>query len=146
MFMNFSIWECVSGGSSVLILNLKWHWMLDFQFIAFISTNILTNSMEFSPWEISSCSATQPFPNILCSPKVNHPVYKSSPPPLMSVLSQMSPAHITPCQRIKFSKMFPPSFPTCTRLDLLETSEYSALFLCLQVSSTAMKSLHPLSS
>jgi hypothetical protein len=55
----------------------------------------LTHSMELNPsWEDSSCADTQEFPQHFMEPKVHCRVRKS--PPLVPILSQISPFHTTP--------------------------------------------------
>jgi hypothetical protein len=79
--------------------------------------------MELSPsWEAVSCSATQEFPSILCSPKFHCRVHKG--PPLFRILSQINPVHCTSKYLSKIhsniilphlvllSGLFPSGFPT----------------------------------
>jgi hypothetical protein len=69
----------------------------------------LTNSMELSPsWEATNCSLTPEFPNTLWNQKIHYRVHKS--PLLGPILSQISPAHITPSylSKINFNIVLPP--------------------------------------
>lgn len=52
---------------------------------------LLTNSVELSPWETISCSATQESPNILWNLKVHHRVHRKLP--LIPIPSYMNPVH-----------------------------------------------------
>ena len=90
------------------------------------STNWLTNSTEQSPsWAANWFSASQEILRILCNPEVHYRIPKR--PPLVSVLSQISPIHASafiedPINVIfppvpKFSSgRFPSGFPTKTPL------------------------------
>jgi hypothetical protein len=48
--------------------------------------------LKLSPWEVSSCSATQEFLNILWNPEVHHHVHKE----LVPILNQKNLVHNTP--------------------------------------------------
>jgi hypothetical protein len=80
--------------------------------------------MELSPsWEVASCAATQESPSILWNTKFPYHVHKS--PPLVPILRQISPVHITQSYLSKsililsshlrlgvHSGLFPSGFPT----------------------------------
>jgi hypothetical protein len=102
----------------------------------------LTNSMQLSPsWEDTSRSATQQSPKIFLYQKVHYCVHKN--PPLVSILSQANPVHITTSylSKIQFNIILPPirlglptglfpsDFPTkilaCTSIPLLPHSCYN---------------------
>jgi hypothetical protein len=86
------------------------------------SLYILTNSLErISPWEATSCSASQEIPHLLWNSKVHYSIHKS--PPLVPILSHINPVHtLTSCfLKIHYSSIyayvfqwgiFPSSFPT----------------------------------
>ena len=56
------------------------------------SINLLTYSMEQSPWEANRFSASQEFPRILWNRKVNYCIQKCQSP--VPILSQLDPVHI----------------------------------------------------
>jgi hypothetical protein len=86
--------------------------------------SLIINSMEPSPsWESASRSTTQEFLKILLNIKVHCRAHKI--PPLVPILSQINPAHITPSDSYKInfniilsaiskssSGFFPSGFPT----------------------------------
>jgi hypothetical protein len=88
------MWTCVLPSKScsfeVSLLPDAYHsWGPgNLRFIDFMAQQ--TNSMKHSPWEISSCPASQNF-SILWNLKVYYPVLKSSP--LDSIMSQINPVH-----------------------------------------------------
>jgi hypothetical protein len=64
--------------------------------------------MKLRPsWESPSCAATIELPSILWNPKVHLNVHKS--PPLVPILSQIDPVHITPIypSKIHFNIVHP---------------------------------------
>jgi hypothetical protein len=60
------------------------------------SYNKVTHFTELSPsWEATNSAATHEFRNVSRNPKVHYSVHKSHP--LVPVLDQINPVHITPC-------------------------------------------------
>jgi hypothetical protein len=91
----------------------------------------MTNFRELSPsWEAANCTATEELPSNLWNPTVHLLVHKSSP--LVPILSQIDPVHITPpyfskihfniIHHLRFglpSDLFPYGFPTNTPYAIL---------------------------
>jgi hypothetical protein len=70
--------------------------------------------MELNPCrEAASCAATQKLPSIVRSPKVYYRVHKS--PPLVPILSQISPVHTAPSylSKIRFNIVHLPTSWSC---------------------------------
>jgi hypothetical protein len=62
-----------------------------------------------SSWEATNCTATQELPSTLWNPKAYYLVHRS--PPLVPILNQISPVHITPSylSKIHFNIIYPPT-------------------------------------
>jgi hypothetical protein len=70
-------------------------------------TNKQTNSIEQSPWEANSHSASQEFHHFLWNPKFHYCVGKG--PPLVPILSHIHPYHTFPpnFRKINFNVILP---------------------------------------
>jgi hypothetical protein len=90
----------------------------------------LTNSMEQSPSEADSHSASQNIPQLLWSPKIHYRAHKSAP--LVPILSHMNPVHI-----------FPPNFPEIHSNVLFPSTPMSSdhNFVCIYLSHACYMSL-----